>query len=97
MDFDKKWIIKIGDKEHTIEADYGAHVVDPENQGDLLFNREGTLVVDGKSVRTWNGSELPKEISVEIESKPVILRKAGIFVKGLELSFEGRKINPIEM
>jgi hypothetical protein len=93
METDRKWIVKVGDKEHVIETDYGMHLVDPDTDT-VLAHRDGTLLVDGTVMKTWD-SELPKEISFEIGGKPAVLRKSGLFVKGLELSIEKVKIKPV--
>jgi hypothetical protein len=94
MAIDSKWLIKIGDIEHLIEADFGAHIVDPESS-DVLLHREGTLWVDGTVMKTWD-TELPKEITFEIEGRNVTLRKEGLFHKGLALFLERTKIKPIK-
>ena len=59
----RKWIVKTQDKEHIIEADYGAFVRDVEESPDLSYQRDGKLSVDGKEIKTWK--ELPKEVSFE--------------------------------
>jgi hypothetical protein len=93
MEIDRKWIVKVGDKEHVIEADYGLHIIDPDSMGSVLAHRDGTLWVDGVAVKTWD--ELPKEVSFEIEGKPALAKTAGLFSKGLELVFDKTKIKPV--
>lgn len=91
---DREWTVKIEGKEHVVEVDYGAFLRDPEDPaGQVLFQRDGKLLVDGNELQTWK-SGLPKEINFEIEGKPASLRKKGWLTKNLALFLEGQLIKP---
>ncbi len=89
----RKWIVKAEGKEYVIEADYGGSMKD-EDSGDILFQRNGQLLVDGKQVETWGSDGLPKEVRIEIGGKPAIFQKKGFLALGLELIFDGKRIKP---
>lgn len=90
----RKWIIRIEGKEYIIEADYGAYVENAEETKEVIFQRDGKLLVDGNELATWK-EELPKELTVEIGGKTALFRKKGLFVKQLELFIEGQQIKPV--
>ncbi len=93
---DRKWIVQTEGKEHVVEVEYGTLIRDEEDPGTFL-QTDGKLVIDGNETQTWEGGKLPKELSFDIEGKPAILRKKGLFVKNLELSFEGEQIKPSQL
>ncbi len=97
---DRTWTVEIEGEKHLIEVDYPVALSVNENTGQVTQPKDGELVVDGNQVHTWKPSttggvdDLPKEISFEIEGKPAVLRKKGVFTTKLELFFEGQLIKP---
>jgi hypothetical protein len=90
----RKWTVPVGGKDFVIEVDYGALVENVEETKEVLFKRDGKLVVDGKETKTWEADELPKEIPFDIGGKSAVLRKKGLFHKHLELSVDGEMMKP---
>ncbi len=91
---DRTWTLEAGGKKHLVELLYP---VDPElNEwsGLLKEGKDGKLVIDGNEVQIWKTmAEFSKqEISFEIEGKPCVLRKKGLFASKLELFLEGKLI-----
>ena len=46
----------------------GSFVEDVEETKEVVYQRDGKLVVNGKEIQTWQ-SELPQELSFEIGGK----------------------------
>jgi hypothetical protein len=87
----KSWEITIEGKKYSVEVDYGAFIQDAESTQEVVFQRDGSLAVDGVQIITWK-EDLPKEIAFEIGGKPAVLRKKGLFTKQLELFLGGQQI-----
>ena len=68
---DKTWSVEIEGKKHQIEVDYGRN-----------NSSTGKLMVDGDEVQTWKNSQwldVPKEIALQVGSKPAFLREKRLF------------------
>lgn len=89
---DRTWTVEIRDKKHLVELDYPTNQEFSEMTGVVKEGKKGKLVIDGNEVGTWKGAEFPKEISFEIDGKPCVLRKKGLFAGKLELFLEDKLI-----
>ncbi len=89
---DRTWTVEIGDKKHLVELDYPVEGEFSEMTGAVQEGKKGKLVIDGNEAGTWKGTEFPKEISFEIDGKPCVLRKKGLFGGKRELFLEGKLI-----
>ncbi len=94
---DRKWMVPIDNKQYTVEVDYGILVSNEEETKEVLYQRDGKLVVNGKDVQTWEADEMPKEVSFDLGGKPARLKKMGLFSKQLELFVDGQKIKPVKL
>jgi len=91
---DRTWTVEAGGKKHLVELLYPADPEVNEWTGASSEGKSGKLVIDGNEVQTWKTTaEFSKqEISFEIEGKPCVLRKKGLFASKLELFLEGKLI-----
>jgi hypothetical protein len=90
----RTWTVPLEGKQYLLEVDYGALVTNEEETKEVLFQRDGKLVIDGKEIKTWEADEMPKEIAFDLGGKPAILKKKGFFTKQLELFINGQQIKP---
>jgi hypothetical protein len=93
-DIERKWMVAIDRKQYVVEVDYGVLVSNEEETKEVVYQRDGKLVVDGKEIQTWEADEIPKEISFDMGGKPAMLKKLGLFNKQLELFIDGKQIKP---
>ena len=77
-----KWVVGVKGKEFIVEARYGK----------VFTSGAGEVLVDGKIAKAWGSSilGLPKELSFEIEGKPALLRRRGIFNQNFDLVVNGK-------